>query len=132
MSEYGVDLAAWYAAGRWVAILDFLDGLPSACRLNEAISNDPETAQALAAMPKPADPWAPRVSEFDLNATMQREILHALMALRMTMLAVNGQRPGDLEPFPGPRTRLEAALADADRAATVALVELFGFTEDHI
>ena len=73
-----MDLAEWYAAGRWVGLLDYIDGLPTACRLNEAIVNDPEAALVIANMPRPDTEWSPRVAEFDLNAHLLREILHAV------------------------------------------------------
>lgn len=132
MSEYGVDLAEWYAAGRWVALLDFIDMLPSACRLNEAISNDPAQAKLIAAAPKPSDPWSPRVSEFDLNAMLQQQILHAILALKQTTIALKGQHPGEVTPFPSPRTAIDKALENMERAAAVQLVEMFGFSASDI
>ncbi|KUM34533.1 hypothetical protein AR689_10340 [Arthrobacter sp. EpRS71] len=127
MSVYGVDLAEWYANGRWVALLDFIDGLPSACRLNEAIVNDKEYAAHIASQPKPKGEWAPRVSEFDLNAHLLREILHAVKSLRQTSIAVAGGKPSDEAPFPGPRTEIDRALADLDRQWTEDFIGQFGF-----
>ncbi len=132
MSEYGVDLAVWYRAGRWVALLDYIDMLPTACRLNEALANDPEFAKEMASLPEPSDPWAPSVREFDLQANISREILHAIIALKQTMVALKGQKPGEVEPFPGPRTEITKAIEARERAETVALVELFGFSESDI
>jgi hypothetical protein len=127
-----VDLAEWYAGRRWVALLELIDNLPTACRLNEAIANDPEAAAALAAAPRSEDPWSPRVSEFDLTATMLREILHAIKALKQVSIAAAGGKPGEEKPFPAPFTEIDRAIAAAERSWAEAFVGQFGFTPDDI
>lgn len=124
---YGVDLAEWYANGRWVALLDLIDGLPSACRFNEAIVNDKEYAAQIAAMPKSDSEWTPRVAEFDLNAHILREILHALKGLKQVTVAAAGSRPGEEKPFPAPKTELDRAIEEADRLWAESFVGQFGF-----
>lgn len=127
-----MDLAEWYAGKRWLALLELIDNLPTACRLNEAIANDPEAAAHLADAPRSADPWSPRVSEFDLNATMLREILHAIKALKQVSIAVAGGKPGDEKPFPMPFTEIDRAIAAAERSWAEAFVGQFGFSPDDI
>ena len=127
MEVYGVDLAEWYAAGRWVALLDYIDGLPTACRLNEAIVNDPEAAALIAQMPKSSEEWSPRVSEFDLTAHLLREILHAVKGGGQIAVAVAGGKPGELRPFPAPVTEVERAIASAERQWAESFVGQFGF-----
>ena len=127
-----MDLADWYAAGRWVALLELIDNLPTACRLNEAIANDPEAAAQLAAAPASADPWAPRVSEFDLQATILREILHALKGLKQVSIAAAGGKPGEEAPFPAPYTEIDRAIKAAERSWAEAFVGKFGFSPDDI
>lgn len=127
MAVYGVDLARWYADGRWVALLDYIDGLPSACRLNEAIANDPEAAAAIAAMPTPAGEWTPRVAEFDLNAHLLREILHAVRNGNMIGISAAGGTPGELTAFPAPRTEIDRAIAVAERQWAESFAGQFGF-----
>lgn len=129
---YGVDLAEWYAQGRWVGLLDLIDGLPGASRLNEAIVNDKEYAAQLASMPRPDGEWAPRVAEFDLHAHLQREILHALKGLKQVTVAAAGGKPGEVKPFPGPRTEIERAIEDADRQWAESFVGQFGFDSSDI
>lgn len=129
---YGVDLAEWYANGRWVGLLDLIDGLPSACRLNEAIVNDKEYAAHIASLPKSPNEWAPRVAEFDLNAHLLREILHALKGLKQVTVAAAGTKPGEEKPFPGPRTEIERAIEDADRQWAESFVGQFGFASTDI
>ncbi|SEI44673.1 hypothetical protein SAMN04487917_101337 [Arthrobacter sp. yr096] len=132
MQVYGVDLAEWYAAGRWVALLDFVDGLPSACRLNEAIVNDKEYAAYMASLPKSEDEWAPRVAEFDLNAHLLRELLHAVKSLSTVTLAAAGGKPSEPTPFPAPRTELERAMEAADRRWTEDFIGRLGFDASDI
>ncbi|MBD1541018.1 hypothetical protein G9E11_01855 [Arthrobacter sp. IA7] len=122
-----MDLAEWYAAGRWVALLDYIDGLPSACRLNEAIVNDPETAAIIAAQPKSDREWAPSFAEFDLTAHLLREILHAVKGLKQVSLAAAGGKPGEEKPFPAPRTEIDRAIAELDRQWAEAFAGQFGF-----
>ena len=122
-----MDLAEWYAAGRWVALLDLIDGLPTACRLNEAIVNDPEAAAQIARMPKSSDEWSPRSAEFDLKAQILREILHAVKGNGQIAVAVAGGKPGELKPFPAPVTEVERAIAAVERQWAESFVGQFGF-----
>ena len=122
-----MDLAEYYAAGRWVALLDYIDGLPSACRLNEAIVNDKEAAAQIAAMPKSDEEWAPSVSEYDLTAHLLREILHSIKSLRQVSVAAAGGNPGTDKPFPAPRTEIDRAIAALEREWAESFVGKFGF-----
>lgn len=122
-----MDLAGWYAAGRWVALLELIDGLPTACRLNEAIVNDPEAAAVIANTPKSSDEWAPRVSEFDLHAHLSREVLHAVKGLGQILIATAGGKPGELRPFPAPVTEVEKAIEAIERQWAENFVGQFGF-----
>ena len=127
-----MDLAEWYAAGRWVALLDFIDGLPSACRLNEAIVNDKEAAAQIAAMPDPTEEWAPRVAEFDLHAHLLRELLHAVKSNGQISIAAAGGKPGEVKPFPAPRTEIDRAIAALEREWAESFVGQFGFDANDI
>ena len=127
-----MDLAVWYVGKRWVGLLELIDGLPTACRLNEAIANDPESAAYLAELRAAADAdgaeeWAPKLSEMDLHATLIREVIHELKALRQVSIAAAGGKPGDAKPFPSPRTAIDKALADAELRWTQEFVTQFGF-----
>ena len=132
-----MDLAAWYAGRRWVALLELIDMLPAACRLNEAVANDPEQAAALAALRLQElggekHQWAPRVSEYDLHAMLMREILHAIKGLRQVSVAAAGGRPGQETPFPPPRTALDRAIEEAEREWAESFVQQFGFDPEDI
>lgn len=122
-----MDLAEWYAAGRWVALLDYIDGLPSACRLNEAIVNDPQMADVIAAQPKSDREWAPSFAEFDLQAHLLREILHALKHNGQIALSAAGGSASDVKPFPAPRTEIDRAIAELDREWAEDFAAQFGF-----
>lgn len=133
MQVYTVDLAEWYAAGRWVALLDLIDGLPTASRYNDAIVNDPEFAAELAKLPEPAEKWAPRTSEFDLNAVHNTQIIDLLKAINHTLLAVNStSTPTPPEPTPRPHSALEKATMAQQRQDAVDFLGQFGFDETDI
>jgi hypothetical protein len=132
MSEYGVDLAEWYAAGRWVALLDFIDGLPSASRLNEAKTNDPELAKLLAQHKDSSGDWAPRVSEFGLTQHMLRDVLMKLDTLINVSISAAGGKPGEIKPFPSPKSALPAAIEAAEREWAGEFIQQFGFDPDDL
>lgn len=127
-----MDLAEWYAAGRWVGLLELLDGLPAASRLNEAIVNDPEAAAVIASMPKPSTPWSPRVSEFDLKAHLLRELLHAVLNNGQIAVGAAGGKPHEIKPFPAPSTEVDRAIAALERQWAESFVTRFGFDADDI
>jgi hypothetical protein len=131
-----VDLAEWYAAGRWVGLLELIDNLPTACRLNEAIANDPIAAKYLAEMhqdrPDDADPWSPRASEYDLTATLLREAVNAIRSLTAVTIAAAGSKPGEVKPFPAPVTAIDRAMKAAARSWTEDFVQQFGFSPEDV
>lgn len=131
-----MDLAEWYAGGRWVGLLDLIDMLPSNNRLNEAIANDPESARHLAALSldkdPDAEPWSPRLSEFGITEHLLREILHAVKASGQTAIAAAGGKPSEIQPFPAPRTEIDRAMEAAERDWAVEFVGLFGFDASDI
>lgn len=122
-----MDLAEWYAAGRWVALLEYIDMLPSACRLNEARVNDKEEAALLAALPKPEHEWAPGVAEFDLHAHILRDVVNEIRSLIAVTLAVAGNKPGEVKPFPAPFTEIDRAIQAAERDWAESFVSQYGF-----
>lgn len=129
-----MDLAEWYAAGRWVALLELIDMLPAACRLNEAIANDPEAARAIAAARegKEDEPWTPRTAEWDLHATMLSQINNGLQALIAATIKANGGKPGEVKPFPTPKTAIQDAMKAAEREWAEGFIEQFGFSREDL
>src|SRR5690625_2246227 len=90
----GVDLRQWWRERRFRALLDLIDQLPGASRLNEAIQNDPEQAEIIARhieeqKRKAAEAgeeqrsWSPRVAEFDLHASLLRDLIQATLGLQI-------------------------------------------------
>lgn len=122
-----MDVAEWYAAGRWVGLLELIDGLPSACRLNEAIVNDKETAAELAQLPKPEREWAPGVAEYDLHAHILRDLVNEVRSLTAVTIAAAGGKPGEVKPFPVPRTEIDRAIQAAERDWAESFVSQYGF-----
>ena len=127
-----MDLAEWYAAGRWAGLLELIDGLPAASRLNEAIVNDPDAATVIAQMPKPSTPWSPRVAEFDLKVQLLREILHAVQNNGQIAVGAAGGKPREIKPFPAPSTEVDRAIAALERQWAESFVTRFGFDADDI
>lgn len=129
-----MDLAEWYAAGRWVALLELIDMLPAACRLNEAIANDPEAVAAMAAMQAGGErlPWAPRTAEWDLHASILSQIADGVQVLTAALIKVNGGKPGDIKPFPTPRTKIQDAMKAAEREWAAGFIEQFGFSKEDL
>jgi hypothetical protein len=137
LEVYGVDLAAWWAGKRWVGLLDLIDMLPAACRLNEAVANDPETAAFLAELrlsggKSDGDEWSPRVSEYDLHAMLLREMIQRLDGIYQASVANTGNKPPTIPPFPAPKTAIDKAVAVAEREWTESFVQQFGFAPDDI
>ena len=73
-----------------------------------------------------------QVSEFDLNITMLREILHAIKGLRQVSIAAAGGTPSEEKPFPAPYTEIDRALEAAERSWAEMFVQQFGFSPEDI
>lgn len=105
-----MDLARWWQDRRWVGLLELIDQLPAASRFNEAILNDPEFARAAVAHESGDGPaWAPKISEFDLHATLLRDVVQTLQGVQVAVIASAGGKPPKVSPYPVPRTALDAA-----------------------
>lgn len=129
-----MDLAEWFRAKRWVALLELIDMLPAASRLNEAIANDPEAAKAIAAahQGRESEPWAPRTSEWDLHATMLSDISNGIKVLTAATIKAHGGKPGDVKPFPTPKSEIQAAMKAAEREWAVRFAGQFGFSSEDL
>lgn len=130
LHEYGVDLAAWWKARRWVGLLDLIDQLPTASRLSAAMLDDPEVTEAMAAR-KQTDEWSPPVSEYNLVAMLlaeirdrQGEIINAVLS---TIPVEKGKtRPKHRDkPFPRPVTEIDRAKRRASEHAYLDIVRTF-------
>lgn len=137
----GVDLRQWWRERRFRALLDLIDQLPAASRLNEAIQNDPEQAEIIARhieeqKRKAAEageeqrPWSPRVAEFDLHASLLRDLIQATLGLRAAVIASAGGKPGTVPDYPAPITEVDKATARLERAWAQGVLERFGFSPD--
>lgn len=135
MQVFGVDLAEWVVAGRWEALLELIDQLPAACRLNEAIAQDEEAAESLLELQEASGgagraEWSPRVSEFDLTNSLLVSLINEVKTLRLSGQAMAGAKPKKEDPFPTPRTALERVRARLEMEAAKELSFAFGFSEE--
>ena len=119
-------------AGRFRHILELIDQLPSTSRYHEAMTNDPELAEQLARQPESDEEWSPRVAEYGLTEMLLREILHELKVNSAITMSAAGGKPGELKPFPTPRTAVQAARERLEREWAVNLAGKFGFGSDDI
>lgn len=131
-----MDLAAWWRARRWRELLELIEQLPTASRLNEATLNDPEAAALINAerqaeeaaaqeTGEETEPWSPRFSEFDLHAQMLRDVINELADLRAVTIAAAGgkyRRPKD---YPRPRTEVDRLRERSDREWAQWMTNLF-------
>lgn len=122
-----MDLAVLYAAGRYTALLDYIDMLPRACRFKEAMANDPELAKILAAQPDSTEPWAPEVHEVTLTNMILALIADRLSLVQNTQVAVAGKKPAEFKPFPTPRTAIDRAKEAHEQQFVSEVLGLFGY-----
>lgn len=127
-----MDLDEWYSAGRWVGLIELIDMLPGACRLNEALVNDPEMAALIARQPKPEGEWSPRTSEFGLQEHMLSTVISELKQVKQAVIAGAGGSPSPEKPFPMPRTAVDDAIAEMEHQWAVDFVSQFGFDASDI
>lgn len=131
-----MDLAAWYAAGRWVGLLDLIDALPMASRVREAAYNDPEDAALLAQLPEPEGVWYPPVSEFGLLEQLISDLIDEQKLTRMQLVRTLGGKPNNEKPTARPVTlagQLRKEVREREeREWTVEFISLLGFSEDDI
>lgn len=97
--------------------------------------NDPATAEYLAQLSieqgeEDRDSYAPRLSEWDIHATLQREMVDSIKSLIAVTVRVAGGTPGDVKPFPAPRTAIEAAKKEAERRWAVDFGAQLGFSPE--
>lgn len=154
MEVYQIDLPAWLAARRYRAVLELIDELPQACRLQEAILNDPEQAQLILADELARDEaellgyvrgvdvdpddlrdtsdeedqaqplWRPRLRDWD-TAAIQRAAIHAqLVALNHNTVRAANGKPGTPQYLPAPRTLVDDLRDSQDRTEALAVMAI--------
>lgn len=123
-----MDLAAWWRARRWRALLELIEQLPTASRFRGAVLNDPEQARMIALAREygtddddTPEPWSPPVAEYDLTAQLLREILHTVTA------AAGAKSPAY---FPAPRTEVDRQQEGLSLAQAVSIGTRYGFTAE--
>lgn len=126
-----MDLAQWVADGRWEALLELIDQLPSACRFNEAIAQDDDAADELVKFSDQDDSerpaWSPRVAEFNLSNMLMVSLINEIKMLSQTVIASGGGNPKKVQPFPTPKTAIDRARERQDLNLFREMQSMFGF-----
>lgn len=135
MQVYGVDLAVWLRARRHRSLLELIEQLPSACRLNEAKQDDPEYAELIARVRAENEDdegpsWSPAVRDYDLTALLLREIRESIMAVYVAIVRSNGGKTKKIPELPAPVTEVDRALARIEREWTNSVLTKWGFDPD--
>lgn len=81
---------------------------------------------------EPQVEWTPRVAEYDLHATILREIHGGIQGLAQTIIASVGGTPKAPKPFPGPTTAIDKVRREVDREFAVDIIGMFGFDESYL
>lgn len=115
-----MDLAVWWRARRWAALLEYIDQLPATSRLNEAIHNDPEQAARLVDRPEPADPWAPSLRDWSLTTAMLSRLIHAA---EVTNVLLSGEKKPP-QPFPTPVTAVDRLAEQRSQERQLSIIAL--------
>lgn len=128
-----------FKAKQWVALLEYIDGLPAASRFNEAVSNDPEAARMLAQMQIDSEEsgkarsWRPRVAEYKLENIQLGALISEMKRMNQALSVQITQKKPDAEtPFPTPLTAIDLEIEAIERERTVELAALFGFGAEDI
>lgn len=130
-----MDLSVWLHDRRYRSLLELIEQLPDASRLNEAKQNDPEYAEMIARIRsenegEEADTWSPPVRNYDLTALLLREVREAVMAVYVAVVRSNGGKTSKVKEFPSPVTEVDRALARIEREWTNSVLSKWGFDPD--
>ena len=106
---YGVDLAQLIADRRFLAVLDYIDGLPKSSRMRQAMLDDREYAEMIVETETSKDRsarWAPTISEFTPEMILL-SMLHSAIERNTSMLAATSSGKGKYKPQPAPSPETE-------------------------
>ncbi len=113
-----MDLRDWMRPDRVVALLDLIEQCPSACRWREAAENDVEWVrwqnEAAQDRPQLSRKWAPRISEYDLHASLLAQLIDTVGVIAEGLKIIK-----KYQPLPGPRTA--QAVAEAEQSLDMAV-----------
>jgi hypothetical protein len=115
LAMLGWDLVELVEQGRWAFTLNLVEHLPRASYYAEAVLQDDEYAEQVAAQPSrrvemPVHQWTP---ELEALAVMVDRLAHVANAV----VASAGGRPGRVDPYPRPVTAIDRARSARSRKA---------------
>lgn len=131
----------WRDRRRHRKALNLIDHLPGHSAYVEALSNDPETAAAVAEghipIDEDAEPEGPRLSEWSPERAALADVIDRLGVLIGAVIASSGSKPPKFTPTPRPDTAMAHAFRVARRRRVRqdadAIARLFAphaFTDD--
>ncbi|MGO3895350.1 hypothetical protein [Brevibacterium aurantiacum] len=101
---YGVDLAQLIADRRFIAALDYIDGLPKSSRMREAMLDDREYAEMIVANESSKDrsqTWNPTIAELSPELILL-SMVYSAVERNTSMVAASAQGKGKYKPQPAP------------------------------
>jgi len=106
LAAHGVDLLQLWQQRRWRHLLNLIDGLPRHSAFVEALCDDDDLAEHLAARDTPAvgDRARMPLSQFSPELEMATNVFDRLGELIQAVTAAAGARPPKIAPYPRPRT----------------------------
>ncbi|WGW12756.1 hypothetical protein LWF01_02995 [Saxibacter everestensis] len=122
-----MDLGELWRGRQWPALLEYIDGLPSASRTRQAQADDPDFARMVVddEETKPSSGrWSPPLAEWDTTAIILSGLRTDIKSLLSTVAAMGGGK-GKQEPVPSPRTAIDAERDVRHVQRSQALVDLF-------
>lgn len=133
-----MNLATWWKARRWVALLELINQLPNTSRTQAAMVNDPElVAQMLDSEDDDTPAWSPPLTDWNTSAVLAAEtrdllldVVRLLSGIRSGIPIVQQERlkPAPKtggKPFPRPVTEIDRARRRAEVEAYEGALAVF-------
>ena len=112
----GWDLAVLCQQRRWRFVLNLVDHLPRDSAYGDAVANDEELA-AMVSSGGGGSEYAPAVGEWSSEVELLAALYDRIGDLIATTVAVHGQKPPKVKPWPRPLTAADRVQSKRRQAA---------------